>query len=406
MERIAYITADRGIPVFGAKGASIHVREMVKAMTDIGYEVEVFAARVGDHSQPLPAIVNKIRAGGGLSVVANELEGEDRVNARERYATMLSDAVVENLARIHRQRPFTQIYERYGLFSTAGVDAARRLGIPCCLEVNSPLVLEQQRYRQLANVEVAEDVEHRAFTGADAICCVSDEVADYVISRGAPRGKVRVVPNAVDQARFRPDVPAKTLPVPGDRTIVGFSGSLKPWHGLDLLLPAFARLLQNGNHVHLLLIGDGPLRQWIEGFAEGAGVSEHVTITGWVDHEELPAWLTAVDIAVAPYPDADDFYFSPLKLAEYMAAGRCIVASDIGQISQLIRDDHNGRLVRPGDLHALVHMIERMRALPMERQRLGRIAREAACDHTWRDVAARVTEMTREAANRSRQASC
>ena len=393
MRRIAYVTADRGIPVFGEKGASIHIREMINAFSQNGDDVTLFAGRIGANHVTLDANLVKVRANGGLSAIAQDLEGTGRQQAKEEYALLLSDAAIEAICAEHRRARFDFIYERYGLFSTAGVGAAKMLGIPCFLEVNSPLVLEQQKYRQLSNYKAAKRVEFVQFSQADVIGCVSNEVAEYVLANGGRCDQVLVIPNAVDTFKFTPDIEPRVLTEAASRTVIGFSGSLKPWHGVDVLMRAFAALLQKGNPVHLLIIGDGPLRPWIEGFAAGADISQHVTITGWVQHEDLPSWLTAVDIAVAPYPRVENFYFSPLKLAEYMAAGRCVVASDIGQITQLIADGVNGRLVVPGDIDHLVYSIERLRALPGEREKLGQHARSAACGRTWQVTAERVTDL-------------
>ncbi len=82
----------------------------------------------------------------------------------------------------------------------------------------------------------------------------------------------------------------------------------------------------------MLIVGDGPMRGWIEGFLTGTRLAERAVLTGWVPHDVLPGLVARMDIATAPYPQLNDFYFSPLKLFEYMSAGRAIVASRIGQI--------------------------------------------------------------------------
>jgi glycosyltransferase involved in cell wall biosynthesis len=390
--RIAYVSADIGIPVYGSKGASIHICEMVRAMTRLDHSVTVFTARRGAAESPLPAEVVKVKPA-RADTDADLVQGRDaRQQVRERYALAVSGAICEELVRRHAEQPFDAIYERYSLFSTAGVSAAQRLGIPCALEVNSPLVLEQQRYRTLVDVTEAAAVEQRVFSGADALLCVSGEVQAYAESRGAARGRSRVVPNAVDTRLFHPAIHAQPLPDAAGRKVIGFSGSLKAWHGLERLLAVFRRLAARREDVHLLVVGDGPLRTWVEGFAAGAGLEDRITISGWVDYAELPAWLTAMDIAAAPYPPMEDFYFSPLKLTEYMAAGRAVVASAIGQIGEQIRDGRDGLLVAADDDDGLYRALNRLLDDPGLRGRLGDAAVQAVSGRTWEENACRALD--------------
>ena len=121
-----------------------------------------------------------------------------------------------------------------------------------------------------------------------------------------------------------------------------------------MLLEVFRTLLDHSLAYHLLLVGDGPLRSWTEGYIQGARLAEKVTITGWVPYDRLPRLIQRMDVAVAPYPFLENFYFSPLKLFEYMAVGKPVVASRIGQIQEVIQDAETGLLVRPGDPGDLV----------------------------------------------------
>jgi glycosyltransferase involved in cell wall biosynthesis len=101
-----------------------------------------------------------------------------------------------------------------------------------------------------------------------------------------------------------------------------------------------------------------------------------------------------MDVATAPYPALDHFYFSPLKVYEYMAAGVCVVASRVGQLAELIRDDSNGVLYSPGDVEALVVSLRQLRADPERRERLGAAGRATVIGaHTWDSVAARMLEL-------------
>src|SRR2546426_2887001 len=117
-------------------------------------------------------------------------------------------------------------------------------------------------------------------------------------------------------------------------------------------------------------------------------------LTGAVAPSDVPGLLTSMDVAVAPYADPRRFYFSPLKVFEYMAAGRAVVASRVGQLETVIQHDVNGLLCAPGDSAALAAALARLQREPELGARLGRAARANVLrGHTWEAVATRVLEL-------------
>ncbi len=387
--RIAYVIADRGIPVFGNKGASIHVREMVNAFNSVGSHVTLVAGRCGSQDDEINANIVKVRTDQRYTN-SFPLEGREKTRAREQHSLLLSDAIKTRLIELHGENPFDFIYERYCLFSTAGVRAARTLDIPSIVEVNSPLLLEQQRYRKLEFAAEALAVEKEVFANADALAAISDEVRDYIEARNAPKNRTYVLTNGVDITRFRPAAVLRHASQAKKQFTVGFVGSLKPWHGIEVLLKAFRMVEQKNKNVHLLIAGDGPLRQWIKGFVSGAGIEEKVTMTGWVSYRQLPALIRSMSVTVAPYPELPDFYFSPLKLYEYLAVGKPVIASDVGQIKRIVTDGDNGLLIKPGDAAALARRIEYLANDSNICEELGARARESVLDKTWINNAQRV----------------
>jgi glycosyltransferase involved in cell wall biosynthesis len=172
---------------------------------------------------------------------------------------------------------------------------------------------------------------------------------------------------------------------------VGFVGSLKPWHGLPILIDAFARFQRNYPQARLLLVGDGKERDRLSQEIATRKLESAVDFTGAVSPQTVPHWLAQMDVAVAPYPPSEDFYFSPLKVYEYMAAGLPVVASNIGQISQIIDDGVNGLLVPPGDATALADALEQLWRSPLLRRRLGDSARGKILQHhTWERVVEKI----------------
>jgi glycosyltransferase involved in cell wall biosynthesis len=377
--RIAYLCADPGVPVFGHKGCSIHVQELIRAFRGTGADVELFATQLGGNppSDLRSLIVHELPA----------IPAGDRT-ARERAARQANHTIRSLLAD---QGPFDFIYERYSLWCDAGMLAARDAGIPGILEVNSPLIDEQSAYRGLTDRPAAEQIAERTFAAAEHIIAVSNEVAAYVKRFTGGTERVHVVPNGVNVERF---APRANVNIAHEQLTIGFVGSLKPWHGLQVLVEAFSLLHRRLNDVRLLVIGDGPGRDSLEANLAATGLLTRVHLTGAVAPEDVPDLLAQIDVAVAPYPALPDFYFSPLKVLEYMAAGRAVVASRIGQIAELIDDEVSGILVPPGDVPALADACERLALDPGLRARLGARARETVCRrHSWNSVARRILRL-------------
>ena len=386
--RLVYVNADCGIPVFGDKGASVHIQEMVRAFTAIGCEAHLLTARLGSApSDDLAALTETVPGPERSGTLTTRDE-------KERHYLATAEHIEARLLDLHRTWPFDLIYERYSLWSAAGVRTARLLGLPCVVEVNAPLVEEQAAFRRLALEEAAKEIEAEVFAAADALTVVSTPLAGYVVDRGAEPARVRVIANAVDVDRFHPGVAPAVVPdIPDNAFVVGFVGSLKRWHGVDVLLEAFRRVKAVRAEAHLLVVGDGPKRGWIEGFVQGAQLTDAVTLTGWVDHGELAGLITRMDVATAPYPQSDNHYFSPLKLFEYMAAGRPIVASAIGQTADVVADGRTGMLVPPGDAAALADALIALHADPQMAARLAAGAADEGRRYDWKSNARVVLEM-------------
>jgi glycosyltransferase involved in cell wall biosynthesis len=196
-----------------------------------------------------------------------------------------------------------------------------------------------------------------------------------------------VIPNGVDAAAF---VAADGREIRmryglGDATIVGFTGSLKAWHGVNVLLKALFYVPQQ---VRVLIVGDGPERHRLERIAAAPGLNGRVVFTGAVPHSMVPDHVSAMDIAVAPYIFQEGFYFSPLKVGEYLAAGRAVVASAEGDFPLVVGDA--GILVPPGDVAALSKALRRLSAEPELRRGLAEAAALRGGDLDWAGVAARV----------------
>ncbi len=390
--RIAYVCADPGVPVFGQKGCSIHVQEVIRSLQRQGAQVELFATRLGGDPPS-----------GLETVTVHQLPAIPKGEQAVREQAALSANLDLRLA-LEREAPFDLVYERYSLWSFTAMEYARSalalgnakgerssaslsLGIPGLLEVNAPLIEEQEKHRGLSDRASAERVAERVFSAATALIAVSEEIKTY-LEEGYPGvgQRVHVIPNGVNPDRFPTTIKPSVSASPGTFT-VGFVGTLKPWHGLPILVEAFDRLHQQRSDTRLLIVGDGPERESLVADLSARGLLNAAHFTGAVAPSEIPGLLASMTVAVAPYPAQTDFYFSPLKVYEYMAAALPVVASDIGQLKSLIEDEANGLLVPPGDPVALATALDRLRQDSNLATRLGQAARKAMMqNHTWDTV--------------------
>jgi len=381
--RVAYVCADVGVPVFGSKGCSVHVQEVVRSLVRRGATVDLFTTRAG--GEP-PGDLAGVRVHQlSVSTTSDPADWEQ--------AALTANSALS--AELEKTGPFEMVYERYSLWSYAAMEYAQSFDTPGVLEVNAPLILEQARHRRLVHREEAEKVSDRVFGAATSIIAISDEVARYLADCTGRAECVHVVSNGVNTDRFTHDV-SPALPNAAADFTVGFAGTLKPWHGLSVLIEAFEILHREDPDVGLLIVGDGPERKSIEHELEARGLrdSSRVQLTGAVDPARMPGLLTSMSVGVAPYPGLEDFYFSPIKIFEYMAAGLPVVASRIGSISQLIEDGYNGLLCRPGDPAMLADALVRLRDDQPLRNRLGTTARQTVvANHTWDSVVERIFEL-------------
>ena len=393
--RVLYVSGDRGVPVRGQKGASIHVRALIEAWRESGVESRVVTTSSGPSQGEAPAAdVHEARAGVFLTNLAKglvRLTGSGP--ALERALLRIAD----NLALLRAARTCARswrpdiVYERYALSSIAGSLLARRLGIPHILEVNAPLADEEDRFRGLSLPRLTRRLERWVMCRADLVIVVSPPLEEHARRLGVPPERIRVLPNGVDTRRFSPardrERVRARLGLDG-AFVAGFAGTLRPWHGVAHLIRGFASAASTQANMKLMIMGDGPERATLESLAREVGVAERVAFLGAVPHSEMGDHLAACDVLCAPYGPIEGFYFSPIKIAEYLACGRPVIASAVGHLAQTLDESRGAVLTAPGDEDAIGRALLSLARDPKRREALGAAA--ASSVWTWSDVASAV----------------
>jgi len=284
---------------------------MAAAFASIGTQLDVFMARKGNVGPLAPHRARVIPTPRCQGVVGEVLQF---AHSRE-----FLDAMTE-------AGPHSAVYERLSLFSAAGLAHARALEVPYVVEVNAPLWIEAAKFRSLELGATAQALCIDVLRSADAVFAVSSVLASMLVEAGARRENVHVLGNGADLAAFDNAIPAERPAALRDKPVLLFAGSLKPWHGVDFLLEAFAALRKRRS-CGLWVIGDGPARKTVE--AAAAAAPDDIVCEGAVPHERMAQLLAAADVVCAPYPATAPGYFSPLKIVEGIAAKKPLLASRV-----------------------------------------------------------------------------
>ena len=380
---IAYVRSTPS-PGSQAGGAATHINGFINAATELGAQVRII-------SNDYIAGLDEKR----LTLIDPEPVGSTRAAFDLRNNLLLTAGVVRELKR----EPVDFIYQRYGRFTWAGVEASLQTGAPLFLEYNGSEVWIGKHWDMSGMIPLLERFERLNIEAATRIFVVSEVERQNLMRANVPDEKIIVNPNGVDTETFRPavggDDARRELGIAAHETVAGFVGTFGPWHGVLALAQAIASMPDDTN-LRFLLIGAGRFRDEVEQIIRDAGKERQVIFAGHVDHKKVPGLLDACDILLSPHvplEDGSDFFGSPTKLFEYMAMGKGIVASRLGQIGEVLVDEETALLVEPANVSELKNAILRLANSQELRERLGAAARRTAIErHTWKQNAQRVID--------------
>ena len=361
-------------------GQAVHIEELIASLRALGHQVRIVA----------PA------ASGGEGMGAE-------VGWVQRLRALLPKAIYEllelaysfvayrRLVRAANEFKPDVIYERYNLYLLSGLMLKRRTGLPLLLEVNAPLAQERGQFGGLGLGFLARWAEGVVWRGADFVLPVTRVLAGHVIARGIPEQRIVVIPNGINEAHFSgvptPAAAKLALGWP-DALVLGFTGFVRDWHGVDRVVRWMATDAAPAN-ARLLIVGDGPARQELEKLGAVLGLGDRVRFTGVVPRDRVPEHVAAFDIALQP---AVVPYASPLKLFEYLALAKAIVAPRQPNIEEVLIDNDNALLFDANDPKGLEFALTRLATDTALRSRIsvGAAATIARLGLTWNRNAQRV----------------
>ncbi len=361
-------------------GQAVHLESLIAALRREGHEVVV----VG------PSAYREARFGDDGGWVARLRRALPRAIAELAELAYAIPAALR-LDRAARAGRFDALYERYNLYHFAGALVARRRRLPLLLEVNAPIAEERARFGGLAWPALARWAERFVWRRADLVLPVTEVLAGHVREAGVPAERIVVVPNGIDLEDFPDDLAARQSGEEAEEIVLGFVGFVREWHGLEAVLRGIAAW-QGRQRLALVVVGEGPARPGLERLAAELGIAQRVRFTGLAPREQVPRLIASFDIALQP---AAVPYACPLKLVEYMAAGRAIVAPNQPNIRELVAHERTALLFPPGDVAGMWAAIARLAGDAPLRARLGAAARVEAIarDLTWAGNARRVVAL-------------
>ena len=359
--RILYVASDQTLP--GETGGSVHVHEVCEALTARGHEVHAVVQDHGDPAQVSDAYsVHRIRW-----------------SPPHRFFRFRAQPQVQRL--IADTKPDV-VMERYYNFGGEGIFAAEASSLPSLLEVNSPVIDHAGSLKgwmdALMVVRPMRRYRERMARAASALISpIKEIVPDFA------RAKTHVVTWGANVDSFRPgrrsEARREVWGARPETCVVLFSGSHRPWHGVETLRAAARRLK---HHENLLFVFAG-------GDKAGQASDFRGRLLGRVPYKDMPEVTASADLSVAPYDRSGlpsltlGFFWSPLKIFEALACGVPTITLDIKPLNEIVRGDQEGVFFKEKDAADLARAISGLAANPEKRRRMGERARERSSSFSW-----------------------
>lgn len=359
----------------------IHINEMVNAFVNLGHQVQVAALRKENHENGQTTL-------GWIACKAPSWFYEMMSLMYNIYGyRMLCQAIEEYNPHF--------IYERYSLNTLCGLWASKKYKIPLILEVNAPLSIEQDNLGKLSFKTLATKTERWLCSNSACTIVVTDVLKELLSRRGVPESNMVTIHNGINNKEFNLDVSGDSVINKynlHNTFVIGFVGWMREWHGLESLIETIDNLKSTCPKIRLLLVGDGPSYNQLFNLTESKNLHSHVIFTGPIKRQDIPAFIAAMDVAIQPNVTE---YASPIKLFEYMALGKAIIAPQKNNIMEIVRDNENALLFDVNNKITLQEKIELLYNNSSLVKQLGLSARKRLdeANYFWESNARRVIEI-------------
>jgi len=264
----------------------------------------------------------------------------------------------------YRKEDVAFVWEKHDLFTGPGRKFANKLEVPFISYVHAPVVWEAQKWGVNRYIwgQLLEKWEASSLKKADYVAVVSEEVKQKVIEMGVSPSKVFISPMAVDARLFsEKESEASDLRQELDlegKFVIGWTGSFRSFHGVDHLILAFSKLSREHPELVLLLVGEGAEKKKCINLVLKLKLRDKIIFTGRKSFIEIPGYVTVFDLAVVSASSANGFHYSPLKLREYLAACKPVLAPNAGEIPKIFKDGVNLKLFEAGQIESLIAGME------------------------------------------------
>jgi glycosyltransferase involved in cell wall biosynthesis len=367
---------------------SIHMLETIHALRSQGHEVCSYFAGDKDLQQraSMQRAYRRLDANSRLLAWSKAMVRD----LHELYQNLPEGRQIEPLFRNNR---IDLVYERLSQNKSSVSACARRHHLPLFIESNAPAE-ERKQYWGAPLDLLTRRMEVNVLKRADAVLVVSSPLKRHYEKLGIPANKIFVLPNGVNMERFSPGKTSRNVRAElglEDRVVIGFVGNIRKYHGIELL-PPLARLFRtSADKLHFLILGGEATGNLSKGALAAEGLDDLFSFIGPVPNSAVPDYIAAMDVCVLPQ---FMWYGSPMKILEYGAMGKAIVAPDMENIRDLLIHGKTGFLFDPSDASALAHAIQTVSSDSDLRQQLGAAARaHILAHHTWSTNAERILKI-------------
>ena len=378
-------------------GSTIKAKELLTELSQCGHDVQIYWRK----KQPAGS-GNNSKVGLKQKIKNMLLK---HVHDPKHFLLHNLKYIPEEFKILSREKP-DLIISRLDLYVFSALLLAKIKKIPLIIEADAPCVYESKNFHsQYWGVSrLAEKVERMNLLNSDTNFCVSNKLYDYFTSQGVPEEKMHVITNGADTQRFRPlesSTEVRDKYNLQGKTVIGFVGSFHYWHGVDNLVNVIKGSIDTNKDTAFVLVGQGgPMKSTLEKYIQENQLQDRVILTGYISYEDIPKYISAMDIVLAPYPNLDFFYYSPVKVYEYMACAKPVVTTAIGQIAEIITDKENGLLCRPDNLKDILDNVRTLVENPELRERIGNNARRTIeANYSWHQKAMELSALCDQVLN-------